>query len=557
MVSHCAASESRQEWEREENRGGSQNGSGRDSKETSSQGTLRAAIKARRLDVLRLKSEVEEIVEGTLPLERIELYEPDELLFVAKDVTRKARTAHEKLSELAHKYEVDLTKTKALQGGHRLQYSDQDLEEKRVIGLKTHIRELIMGIRTWSNLERWEERWSKKKTVRRSVIGTPPGGGLMHAEAYPLREVAHGGYVHVPWSRGDLAAFTHTFPKLRESPVEWYKQVERFVKISKVLWIDLNTLFDIVVPSDLWIACKIACKVSVKWPTFEPERDSTTNGPSPRVMAKYEQAITWLKTKVPPQDIDWVKIDRTRQEPKETVHEYYERLLLIFKQYSGLDVMDPKDMGQFVSKFVLGLRPDICLMIQQHLICWQNKPLDEILRYARYCSDEIDSKTKKLKDKLMLVQMQAGGQGQSGNGTLGGKLAYNQVQLDQVSRHHMPFVSPIGMFQFQRMPFGLASAASFFHRIMESVLQGIKDEVTFQDDILKAVRDIQEHDGVLQTVLDRVDKAGIVVNIEMCVLAYTSMKYLGHVISEKVVEPCPGFVDAIRQATVPENKEQV
>ncbi|XP_078521675.1 uncharacterized protein LOC144790911 [Lissotriton helveticus] len=427
-ASHHTSSDSRQEWVREgwenrrvtpntpeENRREIQDSGGRGSNGTTSQGTLRAAIKARRIDVLRLKTEVEEIVEGTLPLERIELYETDELLFVAKDVTRRARAAHEKLSELANKYSVDLTKTKALQSGHRLQYSDQDLEEKRVIGLKTHIRELIVGIRTWSPLEKWEERWSKRKSVRRSVLETSPGGGLLHAEAYPLREVAHGGYVHVPWSRGDLAAFTNTFPKLRESPVEWYKQVERFVKFSKVLWIDLNTQFDIVVPSDLWIACK----VSVEWPTAEPERDSATNGPSPRVMAKYEQAITWLKTKVPPQDIDWVKIDRTRQEPKETVHEYYERLLLIFKQYSGLDVMDLKDMGQFVSKFVLGLRPDICLMIQQHLICWQNKPLDEILRYARYCSDEIDLKTKKLKDKLMLVQMQAGGQGQSGNGTMG------------------------------------------------------------------------------------------------------------------------------------------
>ncbi|XP_078521908.1 uncharacterized protein LOC144791121 [Lissotriton helveticus] len=323
---------------------------GRDVNRLSRDGILKAVIKAKRLDVTSLRSDLDDIIDGTLSLERIDMYEQDELLFIAKDITRKARATHEKLSELADKYMVDLSRTKALQGNHRLHYSDQDLDERRATGLKTHIRELITGIRAWRDLDKWEERWSKKGTVRRSANVMSPEGRLMQMEAFPLREIANGSYVHVPWSRGDLAAFTNSFPKLRENPVEWYKQVERFVKISKVLWLDLNTLFDIVVPGDLWLACK----VSVEWPTAEPERDTRTNGPSEMVMLKYDRVMTWLKEKVPPQDIDWVKIDRTRQEPKETVHEYYERLLKTFKQYSGLDVMDPKDIGQFVSKFVLG-----------------------------------------------------------------------------------------------------------------------------------------------------------------------------------------------------------
>ena len=68
---------------------------------------------------------------------------------------------------------------------------------------------------------------------------------------FPLREVHGGAYVFVPWNRSDLLSFTKNFPKLREEPNKWYTEVERTLTILKVLWEDLNTLFEIVVPKDL------------------------------------------------------------------------------------------------------------------------------------------------------------------------------------------------------------------------------------------------------------------------------------------------------------------
>ncbi|KAJ1125206.1 hypothetical protein NDU88_003641 [Pleurodeles waltl] len=57
-------------------------------------------------------------------------------------------------------------------------------------------------------------------------------------------------------------------------------------------------------------------------------------------------------------------------------------------------------------KFVEGLRLEIGQMIKSHLICWQAKPIDEVLQYAKYCSDEIELKRKKLKEKAMVMVMQ-------------------------------------------------------------------------------------------------------------------------------------------------------
>ncbi|KAJ1200731.1 hypothetical protein NDU88_004552 [Pleurodeles waltl] len=54
-------------------------------------------------------------------------------------------------------------------------------------------------------------------------------------------------------------------------------------------------------------------------------------------------------------------------------------------------------------------------MIKSHLICWQVKLIDELLQYAKYCSDEIELKQKKLKEKAMVMQIKAAQTGAQGN----------------------------------------------------------------------------------------------------------------------------------------------
>ncbi|KAJ1155398.1 hypothetical protein NDU88_008128 [Pleurodeles waltl] len=73
-------------------------------------------------------------------------------------------------------------------------------------------------------------------------------------------------------------------------------------------------------------------------------------------------------------------------------------------------------MSHLVFRFVEGLRPEISQMIKNHLISWQAKPIDEVLQYAKYCSDEIELKQRKLKEKMMVMQIKAAQAGMQGNG---------------------------------------------------------------------------------------------------------------------------------------------
>ncbi|KAJ1117546.1 hypothetical protein NDU88_005745 [Pleurodeles waltl] len=365
------------------------------------------------LNRMRLNMEAQELVEGTMGVNRLESYTEVELRYLCPKITKEVNKVHKSLQEVADRNGIDLDKMKHLSRSYRLDFGATDFEHMRSAGMKAHLRELLQSAQVWRCLDKWESRWVKRKEKRRDSATEHNEKRPQSSETVtmlPMRETAGGKLIHVPWHRSDIQSFTDDFPKLREKPIEWYQQTDRFVKLAKCLWEDLNTLFEIVVPADLWEDCKRA----VGWPTSEPERDRETGAPSPMVMSLYYKVVEHLKTKVAAKNVDWQKIDRTAQEAIESIHSYYERLLKAFKNYSGTETIEAKDMLHFVFRFVEGLRPEISQMIKSHLICWQSKPIDEVLNYAKYCSDEIEVKQKRLKEKVMMMQLKAAQTGLQG-----------------------------------------------------------------------------------------------------------------------------------------------
>ncbi|KAJ1091547.1 hypothetical protein NDU88_004667 [Pleurodeles waltl] len=381
------------------------------------------------LNIVRLGTEAAELVEGTMGVNRLESYTEAELRYLCPKITKVGKV-HQRLANLADKYNIDIGNTKHLKRSYRLEFDSKDFEHMRSAGMKAHLRKLLQSAQIWGALEKWEGRWAKKKDKGK---GDSPGSNevrttpnLDSVKILPMRERAGGVLVHVPWTRGDILSFTNDYSRLREKLIEWYQQSDRFVKLAKCLWEDLNTLFEIIVPPDLWLECKRG----VDWPTKEPARDKVTGAPSEEVMKYYHKVIEFLKQKVSPKVTDWQKIDRTSQEVKESIHAYYERLLKAFKHYSGTETIEPKDMNHHVFRFVEGLRPEVSQMIKNHLICWQAKPIDEVLQYTKYCSDEIELKQKKLKEKVMVMQIRAAQAGIQGNGVQ--QMIQQQPQMNGV-----------------------------------------------------------------------------------------------------------------------------
>ena len=81
-------------------------------------------------------------------------------------------------------------------------------------------------------------------------------------------------------------------------------------------------------------------------------------------------------------------------------------------------------------------------------------------------------------------------------------------------------ITPFGLFEFIRMPFGLKNSAQAFQRLMNKVLGGMERVFVYLDDILVASSSAEQHLADLEEVLRRLDGAGLCLN-RNCLL-YTS-----------------------------------
>ena len=135
--------------------------------------------------------------------------------------------------------------------------------------------------------------------------------------------------------------------------------------------------------------------------------------------------------------------------------------------------------------------------------------------------------------------------------------AYLQIPLDESSRRYVTINTHKGLFEYLRLPFGVASAPSIFQRVMENLLQGIPRVCVYLDDILVTGATSEEHLANLEQVLQRLHSAGMRLKREKCAFLLKSVSYLGHVISEEGLRTADEKVAAIVDAPDPRNLTQL
>ncbi|OAF71321.1 hypothetical protein A3Q56_00921, partial [Intoshia linei] len=131
------------------------------------------------------------------------------------------------------------------------------------------------------------------------------------------------------------------------------------------------------------------------------------------------------------------------------------------------------------------------------------------------------------------------------------KQAYHQMNLSEKSRYLTTFTTPINLFYYKRVPFGLASAPAAFQRIMNSILDGIPGIECILDDILIHANSTRRHDEILKDVLQRIKKYNIVLITDKCLISQTSIKIFGHILSDKGVQANPDKVSCLLKMKPP------
>ena len=131
--------------------------------------------------------------------------------------------------------------------------------------------------------------------------------------------------------------------------------------------------------------------------------------------------------------------------------------------------------------------------------------------------------------------------------------AYLQLPLDEESQKMVTINTHKGLFQYQRLPFGISSAPAIFQRKMESILEGIPHVCVYIDDILITGPSSDEHLASLKLVLSKLEEAGMRLKREKCSFLMPSVEYLVHKISAEGILPMDDKVEAIKKAPIPQN----
>ena len=135
--------------------------------------------------------------------------------------------------------------------------------------------------------------------------------------------------------------------------------------------------------------------------------------------------------------------------------------------------------------------------------------------------------------------------------------AYHQLVLDSESQKYVVVNTHRGLYQYKRLPFGIASAPSQFQRIMDQILQGMNHVACFIDDIIITGETEEEHLANLTEVLRRFREQRIRLKREKCRFMRKSVDYMGHRIDSQGLHATEDKLDAITQAPQPTNVQEL
>ncbi|XP_015432072.1 PREDICTED: uncharacterized protein LOC107188311 [Dufourea novaeangliae] len=129
------------------------------------------------------------------------------------------------------------------------------------------------------------------------------------------------------------------------------------------------------------------------------------------------------------------------------------------------------------------------------------------------------------------------------------KDGFHHVQVAKESVKYTSFVTPLGQYEWLRMPFGLRTEPATFQRYINLILTEFTragDMAIYMDDILIATQTIDHHLEILERVFKTISENLLELRIEKCYFLQTEVEYLGYIVSEKGIKPTRSGIDAVQ-----------
>ena len=141
--------------------------------------------------------------------------------------------------------------------------------------------------------------------------------------------------------------------------------------------------------------------------------------------------------------------------------------------------------------------------------------------------------------------------------TLDATSVFLQVQLTEESTFLTTMATPFGRYRFLRLPFGLSSSPEAYQQMMVELFGDLLGVEVYFDDFFVWGETLEEHNSRLESLFQRCVAVNLKLNMAKCKFLQPELKYIGHIIGNKILKPDPEKVVAIASFKQPESKQDL
>lgn len=137
---------------------------------------------------------------------------------------------------------------------------------------------------------------------------------------------------------------------------------------------------------------------------------------------------------------------------------------------------------------------------------------------------------------------------------------YLQVSVDEQDKHKTAFrLGTGGLYEYNRMPYGVMGGPATFQRLMETCLGDLlyNGVLIYIDDIMIYSQNFEEHKKKVDLVLSKLRQHGLKIHLKKCQFLRQEVKYLGHVVSAEGVKTNPEKIKAISEWPTPQTEDEL